>query len=550
VRFCLRSGPKVWRAEWASVVGASNFLDFLVLFHQGKRTKKTGPHAVTSLSNTTGTLLPTTSQAVDYTAFNKASHIAQGNKDYFITYGPDRLRTKTSLQSGIGDDVLLTKYYAFGDFEKETDADGTRELHYIAGGDGLAAIYVKYDTGQDSLFYIMQDHLGSLVGAINAESDHVYRQSFDAWGRKRNPQDWSYNNIPDDFPFMRGYTSHENLKWFGLINMNGRMYDAGLCRFLSPDPYVQMPDNSQNFNRYSYCLNNPLVYTDPSGEFFFAAVGIGIFLNSMCWGATIGAVVGGVRAEMSGGKFLDGAWKGAAVGAVGGLMGPMGEAGMSFVENLGVGAIQGAFTGGLDAALWGTDIGKGMLWGAAGGAAFATLTSQNLKNLTKGEGFRTNSKVFDRMIASGKDKQAIIDFFGFEGEYIDEIGQSSTFQNSKTGEIGIRYRSDAFESYDALHTTYMKESYHLKRLADNNWDLADSDNFDYARWPEERLGVIHQYKNNGLCLNDRYDFLKAIRNTEYNINFYNNAQLYNTKYIYNSFQPKWWHFVYKIPRRW
>jgi hypothetical protein len=74
---------------------------------------------------------------VDYTAFNKASHITQGNKDYFITYGPDRLRTKTSLQSGIGDDVLLTKYYAFGDFEKETDADGTRELHYIAGGDGL-----------------------------------------------------------------------------------------------------------------------------------------------------------------------------------------------------------------------------------------------------------------------------------------------------------------------------------------------------------------------------------------------------------------------------
>jgi len=67
---------------------------------------------------------------------------------------------------------------------------------------------------------------------------------------------------------MRGYTGHEHLKWFGLINMNGRMYDAGLCRFLSPDPYVQMPDYTQNFNRYSYCLNNPLIYTDPSGEFF------------------------------------------------------------------------------------------------------------------------------------------------------------------------------------------------------------------------------------------------------------------------------------------
>jgi hypothetical protein len=45
------------------------------------------------------------------------------------------------------------------------------------------------------------------------------------------------------------------------------MYDAAICRFLSPDPFVQMPDYTQNFNRYSYCFNNPLKYTDPDGEF-------------------------------------------------------------------------------------------------------------------------------------------------------------------------------------------------------------------------------------------------------------------------------------------
>ncbi len=52
---------------------------------------------------------------------------------------------------------------------------------------------------------------------------------------------------------------------FGLINMNGRLYDPYLQRFLSPDPFIQAPGNAQNFNRYSYCLNNPLMYTDPSG---------------------------------------------------------------------------------------------------------------------------------------------------------------------------------------------------------------------------------------------------------------------------------------------
>jgi RHS repeat-associated core domain len=65
----------------------------------------------------------------------------------------------------------------------------------------------------------------------------------------------------------RGYTGHEHLAEFSLIDMNGCMYDPLLGRFLSPDPFVQIPDFSQNFNRYSYCLNNPLIYTDPSGEY-------------------------------------------------------------------------------------------------------------------------------------------------------------------------------------------------------------------------------------------------------------------------------------------
>jgi hypothetical protein len=63
--------------------------------------------------------------------------------------------------------------------------------------------------------------------------------------------------------------------------MNARLYDPALGRFLSPDPYVQMPDFSQNFNRYSYCLNNPLVYVDQDGEFFWTIInGVKDFLRN------------------------------------------------------------------------------------------------------------------------------------------------------------------------------------------------------------------------------------------------------------------------------
>ena len=55
---------------------------------------------------------------------------------------------------------------------------------------------------------------------------------------------------------------------FDIINMNGRLYHPMLGRFLCPDNLVQMPSNAQRYNRYSYCLNNPLKCTDPSGEAF------------------------------------------------------------------------------------------------------------------------------------------------------------------------------------------------------------------------------------------------------------------------------------------
>lgn len=66
----------------------------------------------------------------------------------------------------------------------------------------------------------------------------------------------------------RGYTMHEHMDEMGVINMNGRVYDPLIGRFLTADPHIQAPDDLQSFNRYSYVKNNPLAYTDPSGYFF------------------------------------------------------------------------------------------------------------------------------------------------------------------------------------------------------------------------------------------------------------------------------------------
>ena len=102
---------------------------------------------------------------------------------------------------------------------------------------------------------------------------------FDPWGMRLNVGDQrAVNSVTN-----RGYTSHETDDETGLINMNARVYDPLIGRFMSADPVLPDAGNMQAFNRYSYVLNNPLVYTDPTGNVPFPAFTFEFgFLNSAC----------------------------------------------------------------------------------------------------------------------------------------------------------------------------------------------------------------------------------------------------------------------------
>ncbi len=109
---------------------------------------------------------------------------------------------------------------------------------------------------------------------------------------------------------------HEHLDEVGIINMNGRIYDPVLGRFLQPDNYVQSQFDLQTFNRYTYALNNPLKYTDPDGN------------NPLAVAAVLGAVMGGIQGYMIGKANGATGWElfgytmaGAGIGAIAGLAG-------------------------------------------------------------------------------------------------------------------------------------------------------------------------------------------------------------------------------------
>lgn len=159
-------------------------------------------------------------------------------------------------------------------------------ITFVDGTAYDAAIVVKNTytgtatTPTGGLFYLHRDYQGSIVAITNATGSLVEKRLFDPWGAIVKVQDGAGNTLTKLTFFDRGYTGHEHLERVGLINMNGRVYDPALHRFLQADSMVQEPYNTQNYNRYGYCLNNPLKYTDVSGEDFGATflISIGVAL--------------------------------------------------------------------------------------------------------------------------------------------------------------------------------------------------------------------------------------------------------------------------------
>ena len=125
----------------------------------------------------------------------------------------------------------------------------------------------------------------SYTHITNAGKQVVRALHFDPWGNVKADTNWTVfaTNAPStlirSFRFDRGFTGHEHYADLKVINMNGRLYDPVIARFFSPDNFVQVPDFTQSFNRYSYCLNNPLQYVDPSGENWFSS--FLLFVNNM-----------------------------------------------------------------------------------------------------------------------------------------------------------------------------------------------------------------------------------------------------------------------------
>ncbi|MCL1666561.1 hypothetical protein M2T82_00645 [Elizabethkingia ursingii] len=227
----------------------------------------------------------------------------------------------------------FTKYHSEdGSFEVVRNNTTGEEKHilYIGGIPYESnVVYLKdFTQSSGSYKFLHKDYLSSILAISDEEGNLVEEVHFDAWGlctKWRKPGGLS-DLAEGERLLNRGYTSHEHFEDISIIHMNGRLYDPVLRRFLNADENVQDPYNTQNYNKYAYVLNNPMLYNDPSGEFGFLIIG-GFFLEflaPMIFGALIGAAIGAVAyalsAAFSGNWSWGGFLKSIAFGALGGAV--------------------------------------------------------------------------------------------------------------------------------------------------------------------------------------------------------------------------------------
>ncbi len=211
----------------------------------------TKPHAVTSVGTATYTYdangnmtsRGSNGQTIVWNVENMPVAIGDGSGTSTFVYDGDGSRV---LKTENGQTILYVNKY----FEKNLTT-GEETCYYYLGGKRIA--YKK----DGEIEYTHNDHLGSTSVTTDSDGDDLATVKYFPFGGARPDSD-----APNTAKLFTG----QRLDQTGLYFYNARYYDATIGRFISADTIVPDIYNPQAWNRYSYCLNNPLKYVDPSGH--------------------------------------------------------------------------------------------------------------------------------------------------------------------------------------------------------------------------------------------------------------------------------------------
>ncbi|MBK6713503.1 MAG: peptidoglycan DD-metalloendopeptidase family protein [Chloroflexi bacterium] len=184
---------------------------------------------------------------------------SSGSRTYSLTCSNVSGSTSRSVTVQIGYGFDLPLAVVIVPLDGPTSGQTTiQRSTYSLAGQAIATRVNGDPEGHDGLYYLYSDHLGSASALVTSGGQKVNETRYLPFGGYRSG---GPNAITD-----RGFTGQKENMELGLLYYNARYYAPGLGRFLSADSIVPNPTNPQSYNRYSYVLNSPINYSDPSGH--------------------------------------------------------------------------------------------------------------------------------------------------------------------------------------------------------------------------------------------------------------------------------------------
>lgn len=212
------------------------------------------PHAIKSANGKSyaydlnGNMLVRGTQHLEYDPEDRLILARTTNSVSTFGYSSDgaRLWKQTSTTNGL--QVWIDSNYE--------EKNGDILYHILAGG----LIVCTFDSTATVFDYYQSDCLHSTAVLTDANGVKNQHYEYSAYGRDR------FTESATAFPVSRRFTSQVKDEDTGLYFYGARYYDPELARFIQPDTIISDQFNPQTYNRYSYALNNPLRFTDPSGH--------------------------------------------------------------------------------------------------------------------------------------------------------------------------------------------------------------------------------------------------------------------------------------------
>lgn len=208
--------------------------------------------------------------------FSTSSGKVYGLKDADYTYdSQNRLvkasgKTKSVTYSYNGDGFLYertegdtkTRYYYNEEAQLMAEAivssSGKLEMKYVYIYDLNGQLWARQDKETGQLQYYQLNGHGDVVGLVSSEGKTLNSYTYDVWGGPLITDE----TVPNVLRYAGEYWDDT----VGLQYLRARWYDPGMARFIGEDTYEGELNDPLSLNLYTYVINNPLKYVDPSGH--------------------------------------------------------------------------------------------------------------------------------------------------------------------------------------------------------------------------------------------------------------------------------------------